>query len=551
MNAQLLSAQNSALIATVNKTDGAAQSPFSYSLDRFTPSHAFQKIRIRPQQTNFRKSQTLSFNLPRIAWVKKMTFSAKMGFTTNDMFSTTAGSYEGARCFWKAGGLGLLPLIRRITYESSTRTLYETTGDAILALISDLSAEAQLAVANGLRATVDPFSDNPAGMNASGQILDGSIYNTTNEPANQTTGYIDFSLDLLMCITLATNLCVPLQFVEASRVTIQLADKWECGNVFFCEDKDSGTDGVPEDCSVGGCIETNSNALTMHDPRLNCTFIQLEKQFEEAVLADLFSSSTLTELTWNTETLQTVKFPVAATGEDFEPISIRLDSTKCISDIYFWWRVPRAAYVASGGFSPDVDDREAAVGVDLPLPIEWVTLELSNEKVLDEFPAKELSMYGRVTTSGEHGGWYAVNPQQQGFRNRNPPLSMSVDAGGGNVITIPMQAMQGMQVPGFQPMNTCYVYKIDMSALNSNNKTYSSGFTSLRSISTPTLTIKPPQQSVFTNAAGDADPKYRNVERFPANFQGLPNAELCVVLRTGALTSFNGSDGKVINQLSN
>jgi hypothetical protein len=564
MNSQLLSAENSSLIQTVNQTDGAAQSVFTYSLDRFTPSHAFQKIRVKPQQTKFRKSQTLTFNLPRIAWLKSAVISGSFGFDAAAMFQNNpaqGNDFAPANPFWSTGGLGFLRCLKRINFESSTRLLYSTTGDAIYALISDLSAEAQLAVAKGFHCTVDPFQNLPAGRDATDEIQ-----NRCNQSADAGHGRLHFSFDLLMCITGSVKLCVPLMFTEASRITVELADSWDFGNVFFAANTaaDAGA-GQPSATVMGGALYTPSNALTLHDVHLDSTFIQLQKVYEEAVISDNFSSSVLTMLTWNTERLQPVSFPMPNPGEDFQPVTIRLDSTKCVSDIYVFWRVTTRNYkkaypvVPSGtqgaGDEPrtDEDMREALTALDCALPLEYITLELSGEKVMDEYPAKHLQLYGRRTTSGTHGGWYSTNPPPQGYQlAKHPTLFHTVTIPGAPA---PVEANVASSVmghcAGWNPMSTCYVYKIDMSQLDSNNKTYSSGYTSFRGISVPSITVKPPKQYEFTGA-GDTDPRPRNVERIPYVFNDdTLTGELCVVLRTGALTSVSGADGKTVNILSN
>ena len=561
MNSQLLSAENSSLIQTVNQTDGAAQSVFSYSLDRFTPSHAFQKIRVKPQQTKFRKSQTLTFNLPRIAWLKSAVISGSFGFDAAAMFQNnpTQGNVFGdAYPFWSTGGLGFLRCLKRINFESSTRLLYSTTGDAIYALISDLSAEAQLAVAKGFHCTVDPFQDSPAGRG--GPANDQIRY---NQSADEAHGRLHFSFDLLMCITGSVKLCVPLMFTEASRITVELADSWDFGSVFFARTTDGTAGGQPSPTVPGGALWTPSNALTLHDVHLDSTFIQLQKVYEEAVISDNFSSSVLTMLTWNTERLQPVSFPMPNPGQDFAPVTIRLDSTKCVSDIYVFWRVSTRNYKkafpvvpsgTTGGGAPitNQDMREALTALDCALPLEYITLELSGEKVMDEYPAKHLQLYGRRTTSGTHGGWYSTNPPPQGYQlAKHPPLEVIAEPAGVPAIPVDVKACVMGHCAGWNPMSTCYVYKIDMSQLDSNNKTYSSGYTSFRGISVPSITVKPPKQYVFTGA-GDTLPKPRNVERIPYLYNdNTLTGELCVVLRTGALTSVSGADGKTVNILSN
>ena len=559
MNSQLLSAENSSLIQTVNQTDGAAQSVFSYSLDRFTPSHAFQKIRVKPQQTKFRKSQTLTFNLPRIAWLKSAVISGEFGFTASEMFENNpvqGNNYSGAGPFWSTGGLGFLKALKRINFESSTRLLYSTSGEAIYALISDLSAEAQLAVAKGFHCTVDPFQDNPSGQGFNSAVND-TYQIRTNQSADAAHGRLKFSFDLLMCITGNATLCVPLMFTEASRITVELADSWDFGNVFFSQNIGAdAASGRPTAAVMGGGLYTPANALTLHDVHLDSTFIQLQKVYEEAVIADNFSS-VLTMLTWNTETLQPVSFPLVAPGNDCQPVTIRLDSTKCVSDIYIFWRVTtrdfKKVYADSPANDTSVDVREALTALDCALPLEYITLELSGEKVLDQYPAKHLSLYGRRTTSGTHGGFYSVNPPPQGYQMaKHPQLYQSVpDPAGGDPLTMNLQQTVMGHCAGWNPMTTTYMYKIDMSQLDSNNKTYSSGFTSFRGISTPSITVKPPKQYVFTGA-GDTEPRPRNVERFPRLYNNPNiNGELCVVLRTGALTSVSGADGKTVNILSN
>ena len=46
MQSQLASNESSAIIATVDSVEDSALSVFSYSLDKYVPSHAFQKIAI-------------------------------------------------------------------------------------------------------------------------------------------------------------------------------------------------------------------------------------------------------------------------------------------------------------------------------------------------------------------------------------------------------------------------------------------------------------------------------------------------------------------------
>ena len=280
-------------------------------------------------------------------------------------------------------------------------------------------------------------------------------------------------------------------------MTVQFADNWQCGNVFFARAAPANGE-ITEETVIGGSMIVPPNALEIHNAELCATFIQLQKRFEEAVIADNYSSAVLTSLTYSTERLQPVRFTLGDLAEVPKPVSIRLDSTKTISDIYFFWKVKRTEFEKTVNFTKATDQRLAAVGCDCPCPIGRVTLELSGEKVLDEYPAHNLSMYGRRTTSGEHGGFFAVNPLQQGFKNRIKPVVATQQVGGALADIGLGMSNDGAQAVAFDAMNSCYVYKIDMSGINSNNKTYSSGFTSLRSINVPTLTIHIDQQYVIS-----------------------------------------------------
>ena len=521
MQSQLASNESSAIIATVDSVEDSALSVFSYSLDKYVPSHAFQKIAIDAinGSTNQKKSGTLVYNLPKIAWLRSMYLEFDVTWTIPEWDGVTPAVIPIVNASQIVPGpTGWLKMIEKITFESATRELYVLTREAIQCMISDLSAEAQIAIGQNLHSTFDPLE----GEHAVGDPL--TEMTKLGISSNERDGRVHVSIPLLFCTQYITKLCPALQFWESSRVTVNLSSDWSfpgrvCGY-------STGAANV-----VGSILPVGDNDIGITNSQLLCTFLQLPLEQEQAVIADNYSAGNLTSLTFNTERLQPVRFTANAANTPQPIVTVPIKSTRVIS----------AIYLIVEALTPDVfdttkDNREHFVGLNAPLPVAWITFEANGEKIINEVPAHQFSGYARPTMSGEHGGVFATNPQANCYKERISPIIAGVDEVSGNV------ARDGM--------NNAYVYKIDIGQLSSN-KTFSSGYLSLRELSNPRISFQMAQPTSLNTAANILFA--RNVEKVPYEiFSPAPSAmKATVVVQTGALTTINGSDGRVLNVLSN
>ena len=524
MQSQLASNESSAIIATVDSVEESALSVFSYSLDKYVPSHAFQKIAIDAinGSTNQKKSGTLVYNLPKIAWLRSMYLEFDVTWTVPEWNGVGAPPLANASTI-VPGPIGWLKMIEKITFESATRELYVLTREAIQCMISDLSAEAQIAVGQNLHSTFDPLEGNGAVGDPIADLTKLGI------SSNERDGYVHVSIPLLFCTQYITKLCPALQFWESSRVTVNLSSDWTfpgqvCGFL--------GT--APN--VVGSITPVGPNDIGITNSQLLCTFLQLPLEQEQAVIADNYSAGNLTSLTFNTERLQSVLFTTARAELPQPIVTVPIKSTRVISAIYLIVE----AIAPGAAFDVTDDNRSQFVGLNAPLPVAWITFEANGEKIINQVPAHQFSGYARPTMSGDHGGIFATNPQGGCYTERisalGPPPYKPIL---GNI------SRDGM--------NNAYVYKIDIGQLSSN-KTFSSGYLSLRELSNPRISFQMAQQ-VSNNTASSVFYQ-RNVDIVPFElFENdvNPGASMkaTVVVQTGALTTINGSDGRVLNVLSN
>jgi len=542
MNSQLASNESSAIIATVDSVEDSALSVFSYSLDKYVPSHAFQKIEIDAVNsgTNQKRSGTLVYNLPKIAWLRSMYLQIDVGYTIpND------------QTYIEPGGIGWLKLIERITFESATRELYTLSREAIQCMVSDLSAEAQQCIGATLHSTVDPLQRGIGNVadSADADKLDTVDFGLT---ASQDGGFVRVSIPLLFCTQYITKLCPALQFWEPSRCTVNLSSDWSFPFIVNCQQ----LAGQAQEIGQMGPVEAAQN-INIQNTKLLCTFLQLPREQEQAVIADNYSTGNLTSLTFNTERITPIKWTLPQADAVQPVITIPIKSTKVISAIYL---IVEATNMPTGYVWGNIDKRSTGIALNVPLPIKYLTFEANGEKIVNEVEAKHFSCYGRPTMSGEHGGIYATNPKQDGFKKRISPLVASGPAAGGIVPYI--TDYLGVGLDSFDAMNNCYVYKIDIGQLSAN-KTFSSGYLSLRELSNPRISFQMDTQIVYNSIDGTANVAQRRhgVEPIPlgifASRDGatVPHAgasmKATVVLQTGALTTINGSDGRVLNVLSN
>lgn len=520
MQSQLASNESSAIIATVDSVEDSALSVFSYSLDKYVPSHAFQKIAIDAinGSSNQKKSGTLVYNLPKIAWLRSMYLDFDVTWTVPEWDGVAPAPLVNASTI-VPGPIGWLKMIEKITFESATRELYVLTREAIQCMISDLSAEAQIAVGQNLHSTFDPLEGQHAIGDPTVELTKLGI------SSNERDGYVHVSIPLLFCTQYITKLCPALQFWESSRVTVNLSSDWTfpgrvCGF-------STGAANV-----VGSISAVGANEIGLTNSQLLCTFLQLPLEQEQAVIADNYSAGNLTSLTFNTERLQPVLFENNPFDAEQAVVTVPIKSTRVISAIYLIVEAIAPGEV----FDTTKDNREHFVGLNAPLPVEWITFEANGEKIINEVPAHQFSGYARPTMSGDHGGIFATNPQGQCYKERISAIVAGVDEVSGNV------ARDGM--------NNAYVYKIDIGQLSSN-KTFSSGYLSLRELSNPRISFRMAQQT-SENANGTILYQ-RNVDKAPFQLFSPASASMkaTVVVQTGALTTINGSDGRVLNVLSN
>ena len=546
MNSQLASNESSAIIATVDSVEDSALSVFSYSLDKYVPSHAFQKLEIDAVNsgTNQKRSGTLVYNLPKIAFLKSMYLQMDVGYTIP----------IGSPYVIEPGGIGWLKLIERITFESATRELYTLSREAIQCMISDLSAEAQQCINVTVHSTVDPLQ---RGINDIGDGTDANSTIATNQGvgADATNGFIRVSIPLLFCTQYITKLSPALQFWEPSRCTVNLSSNWDFP--FYVYTVATAGEVVVGGVApiVGGNGTEFAANVSIQNSKLLCTFLQLPREQEQAVIADNYSTGNLTSLTFNTERLTPVVWTLPKASDEQPVITVPIKSTKVISAIYLLVEATSMPASYPWDTPPIPDRRETAIALNIPLPVAHITFEANGEKIVNKVEAKHFSCYGRPTMSGEHGGIYATNPKQDGFKKRIAPLVSP--AAGAPVIT----DFLGQGTDSFDGMNNCYVYKIDIGQLSSN-KTFSSGYLSLRELSNPRISFQMDTQTTIQTPTGGAAGSFqRNVEPVPLGiFESRTGATVAhlgasmkatVVLQTGALTTINGADGRVLNVLSN
>ena len=122
-------ASQSALVATVQSVESAAQDPWSYSLSRFTPAHgvAWNRLAaVNPQQAV--AGGTVNFDIPKIGWLSKAALTFQLGYEAAP--GGAAGlSPDNALTVPSTGWLNLIDYV---TVNSASRELYRMTRDALL-----------------------------------------------------------------------------------------------------------------------------------------------------------------------------------------------------------------------------------------------------------------------------------------------------------------------------------------------------------------------------------------------------------------------------------
>ena len=494
-------ASQSALVATVQSVESAAQDPWSYSLSRFTPAHgvAWNRLAaVNPQQAV--AGGTVNFDIPKIGWLSKAALTFQIGWP-NDPAAGANPGLDPSNCL-ALPSTGWLNLIDYVTVNSASRELYRMSRASILASFADLSEGDQLAIQRGMQMQCDP-ANNPAGL-----------------ASDAASGYARVCIPLLFpCFAGKSDLNLAALFSEPLRVTVTFRSQFN----FHAQMIATGA-------GVGGAIWADGTGgagtdvpLTIINPELITKTASLSSELTAATLSQNYSAGSLSQLAYNyiEETVRTTGI-MPALGAAGGTISHTLTSTNCVHDIYVFCEIDRANVPA---LNPAGDERETLGAAMTPIPLLDVTFTCSGQNIVQTVPAEYYGFYGKPTT--ESGVYQSCG--QGGFYRR-----FVVGAA-----TIPDQNQIRVA------FNSCYVYRIQFS--ESASKLFSGNMVNLRELSNPTITVTLPRTG---SAAGVAHVKTVNGEYCPAWMAGVTVNMKCI-LRTASLLSTDSQNGRTVQVLSN
>lgn len=499
-------ASQSALVATVQSVESAAQDPWSYSLSRFTPAHgvAWNRLAcINPQQAV--AGGSISFDLPKIGWVSKAALTFQLAYAAGPGAEDPGVSPNN--CL-SVPSTGWLNLIDYVTVNSASRELYRMTRDALLCAYADLDEGDQLAIQKGMQMQCDPAA-NAAGIGS-----------------DATTGYKRVIIPLLFpCFAGKSDLNLAALFSEPLRITVTFRGQWNFHSQTITQ---NGAGGAP----IGGAVWAQgagagaSVPLTIVNPELITKTASLSSELTAATLSQNYSAGSLSQLSYNyiQETVRTTG-TMPAIGAAGGQMTHTLTSTNCIHDIYVFCEIDRTGAPA---LLPTVDDRETVSGILTPIPLVDVTFTCSGQNIVETVPAEYYGLYGKPTT--ESGVFQACG--QGGFYRRVFP----------NIGGVVNQSTFPNPNDSRVAFNSCYVYRIQFS--ESASKLFSGNMVNLRELSNPTITVTLPRVSAtpFTQST--------NGEYVPS-WMAERTVNMKVVLRAASLLSTDSQNGRTVQVLSN
>jgi hypothetical protein len=499
MDTQHSSNANSALISSLESVD-AEHNPFLYSVNKYVASHASQKLRILAENNQAVEQGTSTFILPRLGYLCDMTLS--WGVNVPATYTTGGGEYAGHPAFVPSGR-GMVEMIERITWCNESREIFSLSGNALLALYSDLSLENRIAFSKSVHCLADPLQD--------------AIYQDSGDAHKRTSdaasGYLTCHLPIMMCLSSQPSLFPNLSFLSNCQCKVTWSSKFsEKFNVVYTVATDNGADPAVITHQVGGMAKFDADCqvtIEQSTVALTCNFISLPQELQSKTIESNYGSGALSQLTWDMLDfpIQTVELPFAYGGVEWPTVSVPLQTTKAISDLYVMCYIPKSE-LRDDAFSATHDCRIVNTA-NLPMQVESIGLSASGQQIVEQCPAEQLRYWGRRTMNGENGGWWATSTSSGGFKNR---LS-------GTFADAPAAA-------NYDSLNGAFVYKINLAALSSN-KNFNSGMLSFRELSSAMLTVKlakPVTSGTF------ADSQSRNGVDWP------------IVPPQGAAPAFTGND---------
>ena len=495
-------ASQSALVATVQSVESAAQDPWSYSLSRFTPAHgvAWNRLAaVNPQQAV--SGGTVNFDIPKIGWLSKAALTFQVGYP-NDPAGGVNPGLDPNNCL-ALPSTGYLNLIDYITVNSASRELYRMTRDALLCSYADLTEGEQLAIQRGMQMQCDPAA------NAAGLASDAA------------SGFKRVTIPLLFpCFAGKSDLNLAALFSEPLRITVTFRSQFN----FHAQMIAVGAG------PIGGAIWADGTGgagtdvpLTILNPEIITKTASLSSELTAATLSQNYSAGSLSQLSYNyiQETVrQTGTMP--ALGAAGATMTHTLTSTNCVHDIYVFCEIDRANTPA---LNPAVDDREVLSGSMTPIPLLDVTFTCSGQNIVQAIPAEYYGLYGKPTTES---GVYQSCGQGGFWRRTQNSVAVFPDPN-----------------PSRVAINSCYVYRIQFS--ESASKLFSGNMVNLRELSNPTITVTLPRTG---SAAGAAYVKTVNGEYVPSWMASATVTMKCV-LRTASLLSTDSQNGRTVQVLSN